>query len=414
MNMPPTSRGRCESIFGYSLLQTIGSGAFSTVKLAKHGMTGVMVAIKILDLRSFDGATQDLLMSEERIMNSLVHPNIVRLFQVIDTVNKRYLVMEYTAGGTLEDVLKLRKQLQPQHAAKAFRQICTGISFMHSESCVHRDLKPANVFISSHGIAKLGDFGFAARSGPNVQLKSYCGSLPFAAPEIVLGAGAYNGPPVDMWAAGVLLHTMLHGVQPYNVVDTVQLQADMKSKLQFKSQNASLFTTSAELGGLVAGLLEYTPERRLTAMEVLHSQELGALCPTEPCEDAPLLSKVGSSLSAKQINFFLGVFKGPDAAITGDADLNVALKQLAKRKLIGHGAKLEHCCSKTSLADPRQSWTGAFRAIRHSETLKLLEQAGVKEDRSWMELGLGDTATPKQAQHGRRKHCTKTSICAIM
>lgn len=50
---------------------------------------------------------------------------------------------------------------------------------------------------------------------------------------------------------------------------------------------------------------------------------------------APLLSKVGSSLSAKQINFFLGVFKGPDAAITGDADLNVALKQLAKRKLIG-------------------------------------------------------------------------------
>lgn len=49
--------------------------------------------------------------------------------------------------------------LQPQHAAKAFRQICTGISFMHSESCVHRDLKPANVFISSHGIAKLGDFG---------------------------------------------------------------------------------------------------------------------------------------------------------------------------------------------------------------------------------------------------------------
>ena len=79
--------------------------------------------------------------------------------QVIDTVKRRHLVMEYTAGGTLEDVLKLRKKLQPRHAAKSFRQICTGLSYMHSEGYVHRDLKPANVFISTHGIAKLGDFG---------------------------------------------------------------------------------------------------------------------------------------------------------------------------------------------------------------------------------------------------------------
>ena len=81
-----------------------------------------------------------------------------------------------------------------------------------------------------------------------------------------------------------MLNVQLHGVLPYTVVDVAQLQADMTSRVHFKSKNSALFTSKAELGVLTGGLLEYTPERRLTAMEVLHSQDLGALCPAEPCE----------------------------------------------------------------------------------------------------------------------------------
>lgn len=94
-------------------------------------------------------------------MDTADHPNVIRLFQVIDAVRVIYLVMEYAAGGTLADVIRMKGVLNETDATSAFVQIAAGINHLHSKLVVHRDLKPENIFVNERGEAKIGDFGFS-------------------------------------------------------------------------------------------------------------------------------------------------------------------------------------------------------------------------------------------------------------
>lgn len=130
-------------------------------------------------------------------MKLVQHPNVVRLYEVIDTATKLYLVLELGDGGDLYEYIMRHETGLPERVAKEyFSQIVRAISYCHQLHVVHRDLKPENVvFFKKQGIVKLTDFGFSNKFYPGQKLETSCGSLAYSAPEILLG-DSYDAPAV--------------------------------------------------------------------------------------------------------------------------------------------------------------------------------------------------------------------------
>ncbi|PSN40267.1 Serine/threonine-protein kinase MARK2, partial [Blattella germanica] len=180
----------------YKLLKTIGKGNFAKVKLAKHVPTGKEVAIKIIDKTQLNPGSLQKLFREVRIMKMLDHPNIVKLFQVIETEKTLYLVMEYASGGEVFDYLVLHGRMKEKEARAKFRQA-------------------ENLLLDSEMNIKIADFGFSNEFTPGSKLDTFCGSPPYAAPELFQGK-KYDGPEVDVWSLGVILYTLVSGSLPFD------------------------------------------------------------------------------------------------------------------------------------------------------------------------------------------------------
>ncbi|XP_065346882.1 serine/threonine-protein kinase MARK2-like isoform X12 [Cloeon dipterum] len=199
----------------YKLLKTIGKGNFAKVKLAKHVPTGKEVAIKIIDKTQLNPSSLQKLFREVRIMKMLDHPNIVKLFQVIETEKTLYLVMEYASGGEVFDYLVLHGRMKEKEARAKFRQIVSAVQYCHQKKIIHRDLKAENLLLDSEMNIKIADFGFSNEFTPGSKLDTFCGSPPYAAPELFQGK-KYDGPEVDVWSLGVILYTLVSGSLPFD------------------------------------------------------------------------------------------------------------------------------------------------------------------------------------------------------
>lgn len=184
----------------YDMEDTIGAGHFAKVKLARHVFTGSKVAIKIIDKTKLDDVAKSHLHKEVNCMKLVQHPNVVKLYHVIDTQSKLYLILEYGNGGDLYDHIMTyqakSKGMAEEKARHYFQQIVSAIDYCHKLHVVHRDLKPENVILfekgnNGPGLAKLTDFGFSNIYTPEKKLDTSCGSLAYSAPEILLG-GSYD------------------------------------------------------------------------------------------------------------------------------------------------------------------------------------------------------------------------------
>nr|XP_046266916.1 MAP/microtubule affinity-regulating kinase 4 isoform X6 [Scatophagus argus] len=247
----------------YRLLKTIGKGNFAKVKLARHTLTGKEVAIKIIDKTQLNPTSLQKLFREVRIMKGLNHPNIVQLFEVIETEKTLYLVMEYASGGEVFDYLVSHGRMKEAEARAKFRQIVSAVHYCHTKNIVHRDLKAENLLLDADANIKIADFGFSNEFTLGNKLDTFCGSPPYAAPELFQGK-KYDGPEVDVWSLGVILYTLVSGSLPFDGQNLKELRERV-----LRGKYRVPFYMSTDCEGILRRFLVLNPAKRCTLEQVM-------------------------------------------------------------------------------------------------------------------------------------------------
>ncbi|XP_036429952.1 MAP/microtubule affinity-regulating kinase 3a isoform X4 [Colossoma macropomum] len=247
----------------YRLLKTIGKGNFAKVKLARHILTGREVAIKIIDKTQLNPTSLQKLFREVRIMKILNHPNIVKLFEVIETEKTLFLVMEYASGGEVFDYLVAHGRMKEKEARAKFRQIVSAVQYCHQKHIVHRDLKAENLLLDADMNIKIADFGFSNEFTVGNKLDTFCGSPPYAAPELFQGK-KYDGPEVDVWSLGVILYTLVSGSLPFDGQNLKELRERV-----LRGKYRIPFYMSTDCENLLKRFLVLNPAKRGTLEQIM-------------------------------------------------------------------------------------------------------------------------------------------------
>ncbi|XP_048195698.1 sperm motility kinase 4A-like [Perognathus longimembris pacificus] len=297
----------------YQVLKTIRKGGFAPVRLARHLLTNTLVAVKVLDKRD-----SEFFPTEVEIFKSVDHPNITKLYEVIETEDWLFIVMEYLEGGDLSNYLKKVERMREEQARPMFQQILRAVKYCHDNGIAHRDLKAENILLDGRGQVKLCDFGLSTWFLPQQKLEETCGTLAYWAPEM-FNQQRYQGPKVDVWSLGVLLYYMVMGDVPYPGTSWIEVK---KQVLGGKFLLRKCF--SPELRGLLAFLMTFEPKKRPTVRQVMHHPWLRKIAAASSSPSQTLLDQPDPAI-LNIMSVYFGFEPGEVRAALDEKKFNAAM-----------------------------------------------------------------------------------------
>jgi len=207
----------------YQIEARLGSGAFGQVHHGQDTVLNRHVAIKSLKKKYLNKHGQEPLINEAKVLARLSHPNIVTLYELLETDDANHLVMEYVNGISLSERLKAGPFSLDEFLTIADKIICA-LSAAHEKGIVHGDIKPNNIVLDQAGIPYLVDFGLSKFSNRDDELQTLTsteessssleGTLPYMAPETIMGETI--NPRSDIFSVGVVFYEMLTGKNPFD------------------------------------------------------------------------------------------------------------------------------------------------------------------------------------------------------
>uniref|UniRef100_A0A3P8YQ36 non-specific serine/threonine protein kinase n=1 Tax=Esox lucius TaxID=8010 RepID=A0A3P8YQ36_ESOLU len=287
-------------IGNYRLLKTIGKGNFAKVKLARHILTGREVAIKIIDKTQLNPTSLQKVKGETCLHSLFNSMSIsMKLFEVIETEKTLYLIMEYASGGEVFDYLVAHGRMKEKEARAKFRQIVSAVQYCHQKHIVHRDLKAENLLLDADMNIKIADFGFSNEFTMGNKLDTFCGSPPYAAPELFQGK-KYDGPEVDVWSLGVILYTLVSGSLPFDGQNLKELRERV-----LRGKYRIPFYMSTDCENLLKRFLVLNPAKRGTLEQIMKDRWINAGC--EEDELKPFVEPETDITDQKRIDIMVGM-----------------------------------------------------------------------------------------------------------
>lgn len=269
----------------YDRIRVLGKGSFGTAAVYRRHLDYSLVVLKEIDLNKFKGERDYIsAINEARIMSTLDHSNIIKYHNAYLKENKLIIEMEYASLGSLSAYLSLQAQVLDEcEVLVIFRQIASGLAYLHSKNIIHLDLKMANIFVTCEGLVKIGDFGIAqfldndsdygpshikSSGGPEESSKaptasSHLGTLAYSSPERCLGQTTdYKS---DIWSLGCILYELITSQQLFAARSLAELVLVI-AKIQYIPIERQV---SPDLRQMFEQTIERHPADRPSALEVL-------------------------------------------------------------------------------------------------------------------------------------------------
>ncbi|CAG9332760.1 CDPK1_58 [Blepharisma stoltei] len=253
----------------YEIVKEIGVGGFGTVFEVRDKRSGLRRAMKEIPKDNLDEAKFQKMIEEVELVKNMDHPNIMRIYEVIETSRFYYVITELLDGGELFEKLTKQRRFTEKQAAKYLRDIMSALNYCHKQGIVHRDIKPENLvfeFPDDNSNLKVIDFAISHKINQEEKITVINGTLWYMAPEILIDH-TYD-EKCDIWSAGVILFIMLSGSPPFMGETEAEIISNIKNHYPKLNSQIWFFMTE-ECKDLLRRMLTINPKERLTAEEVL-------------------------------------------------------------------------------------------------------------------------------------------------
>ncbi|SOB92704.1 serine/threonine-protein kinase [Ureibacillus xyleni] len=264
----------------YKILQLIGGGGMSNVYLAHDIILNREVAVKIL---RYDASNEEefhrRFQREALSATSLLHPNIVSIYDVGEDGDMHYIVMEYVKGKTLKQYINEFSPLSPSRSVQIMKQLTSAIAHAHENQIIHRDIKPQNILMDDEGNIKVTDFGIATSLSATSYTKtnSVIGTVHYLSPEQARGGSATKKS--DIYALGIVLYELLTGELPFSGESAVSIAL---KHLQSETPSLRAFDASIpqSLENVVLKATAKNPDHRYNSVEEMAEDLQTVLSPS--------------------------------------------------------------------------------------------------------------------------------------
>jgi serine/threonine protein kinase len=299
----------------YKAIKMIGQGGFAKVYLVKSSSNNERYAVKAFTKDNLIAKNKSnakaVLLNEINILKALNHDNIIKLYEVHESENSIYLVMELIQGNSLQDILQrnsLRKEYSDAQFIKMARDILDSLAYIASKGIMHRDLKPSNILVEKGGKIKIVDFGLATYIDLPEYIFRKCGTPGYIAPEVFkynpkIPATSYDDK-CDVFSVGCILyfilfkHPLFSGYDDSDALEFNKTFAENLEELRFirKEIKNSGSQINKEGLNLLLELLEIDKQKRISAIQALNhpyliseSSKMIKISSAEDIRNLPLL-----------------------------------------------------------------------------------------------------------------------------